>query len=185
MKYDIYFGDGNVRFALGKSGKKPLVIIGVNPSTADAYESDPTITKVEKLASAWDYDGFLMLNLYPVRESNPKNLVGEFDVGLASINSEIVGMLLKEQKPPVIWAAWGNAINLNKEFVVCLKDLAAALKDQNPIWLQCGNLTDEMNPRHPNPRESFVKTFKRGLSEFILKSYLNKRFDQCAKQTRR
>ena len=36
------------RFLLGVKGKRPLVVIGLNPSTTDKEQSDRTITRVRK-----------------------------------------------------------------------------------------------------------------------------------------
>jgi len=46
--YDIYrsTADDACRFALGRSGRRRLVVVGLNPSTATREKSDPTVAKV-------------------------------------------------------------------------------------------------------------------------------------------
>jgi hypothetical protein len=53
---------------------KHVAIIGLNPSTADAFKDDPTIRRVTGFAHAWGYGGFTMLNLFTYRTSQPKEL---------------------------------------------------------------------------------------------------------------
>ena len=74
--YDIYHSDQNDqwRYTLGRSGARPLLVIGLNPSTATQEKLDPTVTRVEKVAQQCEFDGFVMLNLYPVRATDPKDL---------------------------------------------------------------------------------------------------------------
>ena len=79
--YDIYHPDQNNlwRYTLGRSGSKPLLVIGLNPSTATPEKLDPTVTRVEKVAQQSGFDGFVMLNLYPVRATDPKDLSPKAD----------------------------------------------------------------------------------------------------------
>ena len=74
--YDLYEcnEDDSVRFVLGKAGNKKLIVIGLNPNTANKKKSDTTATKVEKVAYSNRFDGFLMINLYPQRGTDPKGL---------------------------------------------------------------------------------------------------------------
>ena len=53
--YDIYNSDQNDqwRYTLGRSGARPLLVIGLNPSTATQEKLDPTVTRVEKVAQQW------------------------------------------------------------------------------------------------------------------------------------
>ena len=173
MKYDIYFGDGSVRFALGRSGKNPLFVIGINPNKADCDESDPTIRKVEKLVSAWKFDGFLMLNLYPVRESMPENLCEGFDGELALINAKIIRMLLCNFKRPSIWAVWGDAFNLRGYFNNCLAQILRETKDLNLEWKKCESLTQSQNPRHPLSGRPHIITERSQLTKFDVEEYLD------------
>ena len=70
--YDIYSNDRNdtLRFTLGKSGSRKLLTVGLNPSTATQETSDTTVAKVEGVAKRTGFDGFVMLNLYPIRSTD-------------------------------------------------------------------------------------------------------------------
>jgi hypothetical protein len=175
VKYNIYFGDENVRFALGRSGNKPLFVIGINPNKANCYKSDPTIRKVEKLVSAWEYDGFLMLNLYPVRESKPENLCERFDDELMLLNEKIVKMLLCNFKRASIWAAWGDAFDVKDYFKNCLDQILRETTGLNLEWNRCESLTNSQNPRHPLGGQPHTITEQSQLTKFDVAEYLTRK----------
>ena len=57
---------GESRFQLKEEGgNNPLVVIGVNPSTATNKKLDFTVTKVMEYAERNDFDSFIILNVYP------------------------------------------------------------------------------------------------------------------------
>ncbi|MDD2721873.1 MAG: DUF1643 domain-containing protein [Gallionella sp.] len=150
--YDIYSSAQNDlwRFTLGKSGKRNLITIGLNPSTATKEKSDTTIAKVEKAARQAGFDGFVMLNLYPVRSSDfnalPLDVNAEaFERNLAEIEAVVVS-----QSKPVVWAAWGESILARKFFVAASKELFVRLEKHGTSWQQFGLLTQSGHPRHPS-----------------------------------
>jgi hypothetical protein len=57
--------DNSARFVLGIDGANPLVCFGLNPSTAEPNNRDPTVTRVHKFARMNGFHGFIMLNGYP------------------------------------------------------------------------------------------------------------------------
>ena len=71
--------DDTWRYTLGKPGKSLLMTIGLNPSTATREKADNTVAKVEKIAQREGFDGFVMLNLYPVRETHYRLLPSTAD----------------------------------------------------------------------------------------------------------
>lgn len=85
---------------------KPCVMfIGLNPSTADETDDDPTLTRCIGYARSWGYGGVCMANLFAYRATEPSDMkaardpVGpENDVWLARLASEA----------GIIIAAWGN-----------------------------------------------------------------------------
>lgn len=51
---------------------KPMIMfIGLNPSKANEYEPDPTITRVIQFSKSMGYGGVYMMNLYAIVDSNP------------------------------------------------------------------------------------------------------------------
>jgi len=66
--------DNKYRYALGTKGKKTLYCFGINPSTATPEKYDPTVTRVKKVALKNGFDSVVMLNIYPLRATNPDDL---------------------------------------------------------------------------------------------------------------
>lgn len=175
MKYDIYFGDHEYRFALGRSGKRPLVVIGINPNKADAFQNDPTIRKIEEQLEVWrEFDGFLMLNLYPIRASKPE-LLNQFEKDLAILNAALIRQLLKGMTKPVVWAAWGDNFDCNPFLNYCLREIQNATIDLAICWCQCEKPTENKNPRHPIGGRPHVITAKSVLSDFDVWNYLRRK----------
>lgn len=152
MRYDIYLNnpDNSVRFLLGKSGKKELVVFGVNPSTADQNTPDPTITKVERFAIKLGFDGFIMINVYPLRATFPADLPVINDEYLCRQNIEVIQSCFRHRPKLPIWAAWGNAIDVRSYLFQCLAEINEMLKPLKPEWFCFGGPTRSGNPRHPS-----------------------------------
>lgn len=70
---------GKYRYQLWRiwdANKPKVLFIMHNPSTADAYEDDPTIRRCIGFAKSWGYGGIYIGNLSPYRATNPKYLNG-------------------------------------------------------------------------------------------------------------
>jgi hypothetical protein len=88
--------DNSSRFVLGEIGKGPLICIGVNPSTAEPEELDKTSIVIKALAYNNDFDGWIMINLYPQRETDISKLHSILDVELHKKNLEVITSILEE-----------------------------------------------------------------------------------------
>ena len=67
----------NYRYALWRiwDKEKPLVMfIGLNPSTANESDNDPTIRRVMSMAKSWGYGGVYMMNCFAYISTDPKLL---------------------------------------------------------------------------------------------------------------
>jgi len=152
MKYEniIMKGDTNcVRYLLEKKGDKMLFFIGINPSTANEENPDPTIKRVMGFAESNACDGFAMLNLYPQRSTNPNSLHKESCPELHSQNLTIYKELFVNTRNPIVVVAFGNNICIRKFLKDCLRDIAKVLSPYHPQWKRIGELTCKGNPRHP------------------------------------
>lgn len=55
-----------------KSTKGYIMFIGLNPSTADETKDDPTIRRCLGYCRSWGYIGFVMVNLFAFRATEPE-----------------------------------------------------------------------------------------------------------------
>ena len=65
---------GEYRYILGTRGERPLICVGVNPSTAAPGDLDPTLKSVERVALHNGYDSFIMFNVYAQRATRPEDM---------------------------------------------------------------------------------------------------------------
>lgn len=142
--------DDTWRYTLGKPGKSLLLTIGLNPSYAAREKSDNTVTKVEEAAKQNGFDGFVMLNLYPVRATDYRSLPSKADQEAFNRNLEKIEELVASQPKPVIWAAWGNSIKHHPYFVEARDELFTRLAKYGVKWVRFGELTAKGHPRHPS-----------------------------------
>ena len=96
------------RYALWRSWdehKPYAMIIGLNPSTADEVEDDPTLIRCINFAKSWGYGGVCMTNLFAYRATDPNDMKAAADPVGAS-NNRWLTRLAKEAG--IVVAAWGN-----------------------------------------------------------------------------
>lgn len=96
------------RFALWRiwDDSKPYVMfIGLNPSTADETEDDPTLTRCINYAKSWGYGGVCMANLFSFRATEPEDMLAVTDP-IGQGNDE--WLIKLSGKAGLVVAAWGN-----------------------------------------------------------------------------
>ena len=150
--YDIYSNAQNDRwrFTLGKSAKGKLLTIGLNPSTATQEKADVTVAKVEVAARSNGFEGFVMLNLYPVRSTDYRLLPRVPNRKAFQANLERIEAVVASESEPVIWAAWGASIAHHSYFIEARDALFERLGRYKVKWLRFGELTAGGHPRHPS-----------------------------------
>jgi len=96
------------RYALWRIWKPELpmvMFIGLNPSTADAVQDDPTLRRCMNFAKSWGYGAVCMSNLFAYRATEPKDLLRTKDpIGIE--NDQWLAKLAEDAS--LIVAAWGN-----------------------------------------------------------------------------
>ncbi|RLD38696.1 MAG: hypothetical protein DRI97_13435 [Bacteroidetes bacterium] len=96
------------RFALWRTWDESTpyaLIIGLNPSTADEVENDPTISRCINFAKEWGYGGLCMANLFAYRATKPTELL-KADYPVGTDNNKWLQELAGAAGIAV--AAWGN-----------------------------------------------------------------------------
>lgn len=140
--------DNKYRYVLGEKGDNPLVCIGVNPSTAEPEKLDPTLRNVKAWSKRLGYDGWIMVNLYPQRATNPNDLHDKKDLAIKCANQDAIEKHFDSRKSPMtVWAAWGTLIEKRAYLKECLKYFAEYLGADN--WIAIGPPSVKGHPHHP------------------------------------
>jgi len=140
--------DNKTRFVLGEKGSKPLVCFGVNSSTAEPDDLDPTLTIVRNQSVAKKFKGWIMLNLYPQRATNPEDMDQELDRSAHKKNLDCIKKIFLEHPNATIWAAWGCNITRRVYLKRCLKEIVS-LVPRSTKWVRKGRLVGGRHPHHP------------------------------------
>ena len=137
------------RYILGTRGKKPLICIGINPSTAAPDALDPTLQSVERIAHSNGYDSFLMFNVYAQRATRTDDMEKECNLLLHEENRKAFRYLLSLSDEPAVWAAWGNIIMKRDYLMNCMRDFLEDGKAVGAKWYTAGPLLKSGHPHHP------------------------------------
>ena len=137
------------RYILGTRGKKPLICIGINPSTAQPGDLDNTLKSVERIAIGNGFDSFIMFNVYAQRATDPDTMERICNVRLHKENLEAFRYVLSVSSEPVVWAAWGTIIEKRDYLKQCLLDMVNIGKEYNAKWCCAGAVSKKGHPHHP------------------------------------
>ena len=157
------------RYILGTRGKRPLICIGINPSTAAPDALDPTLQSVERIAHSNGYDSFLMFNVYAQRATRPDDMERRCNTALHEENRKAFRYLLSLCEEPAVWAAWGNIIMKRDYLMDCMRDFVADGEAVGAKWYTAGPLLKSGHPHHP----LYLKRDTQ-LLDFDVKTYLQK-----------
>ncbi|GMO45237.1 MAG: hypothetical protein Pg6C_07230 [Treponemataceae bacterium] len=170
--------DDTYRYALGKeaTGKKPLLWLCVNPSTAKLVQSanppyieyDRTVTRIENISKLHGYDSWVMLNIYSQRATEPVKLVTDGnEVGKAhEKNIETIKAIITDNSTVV--AAWGGGAIAERAYLGrYLQSIATKIQQRKIQWCCLGDLTKEGHPRHPSRVAANT-----GLADFDFADYI-------------
>ena len=148
----IYVPDfySEYRYILGTRGNKPLIAIGINPSTAAPDDLDNTLKSVERIALSNGYDSFIMFNVYAQRATDPKHMEKTFNEDLHRENMKAFDYVLSLSPEPHVWAAWGTIINMRPYLPMCVQDMIRIGEEHGARWFTCGERSKKGgHPHHP------------------------------------
>ncbi len=137
------------RYILGTRGEKPLICIGINPSTARPDDLDNTLKSVERIALGNGYDSFLMFNVYAQRATDPDTMERVCNPRLHHENMEAFRYILSLSPAPAVWAAWGSIIEKRKYLPQCVRDMLEIGREYGASWYCAGAVTKKGHPHHP------------------------------------
>lgn len=161
--------DDTARFVLGEVGDgKPLICFGVNPSTASPLKLDTTISKLRKFSKVLGYDGWIMLNLYPQRATDPKKMHIKAKDEFTKENLKCIKQIIEEYQPTHIWASWGELLECRDYLIVNLKEISDVCLESKVNFMHLGELTKKGHPRHPS-RLAYASK----ICDFDIRNYIN------------
>ena len=137
------------RYILGTRGKKPLICIGINPSTAQPDRLDNTLKSVERIALGNGFDSFIMFNVYAQRATNPDAMEKICNPLLHRENLEAFRYVLSISDTPAVWAAWGAVTEKRSYLADRLRDMLAVGQEYGAKWYCAGAITKKGHPHHP------------------------------------
>ena len=137
------------RYILGTRGARPLICIGINPSTARPDHLDPTLQSVERIALGNGFDSFIMLNLCAQRATDPNDMAQDYPEVLRGGNLDAFRYALGLGPEPTVWAAWGTMIEKRPYLNGLLREMAEAAVPFSAKWVTFGKRSRQGHPHHP------------------------------------
>lgn len=136
------------RFRLWRTwgtGGRIVVWIMLNPSTADEHVLDQTLRKVETFSRMWGFDGFVVVNVFSLRSTDPSALYNEpgFNAEWAAdYNYRTIGQQARDAAAVVV--GWGTEEIAQEK----AKTIAFILKELG-IRAKCLGINKDGSPKHP------------------------------------
>ena len=142
---------GEYRYILGTRGERPLICVGVNPSTAAPGGLDNTLKSVERVALHNGYDSFIMFNVYAQRATRPEDMERTCNAALHAENMRAFDYALSLDRAgaPAVWAAWGAVVEKRDYLPRCVRDMIAVGARRGARWFSAGKRTKAGHPHHP------------------------------------
>ena len=128
------------RYALWRrwSDAPAVLFIGLNPSTADATQDDPTIRRCLRFAKAWGHGALYMGNLFAFRATDPRELMAAADPVGPETDAWLRHLALDSGLIVAAWGAHGD-----------YRGRAAVVAEALPMHVHCLGRTKDGQPRHP------------------------------------
>jgi len=128
-------------FRQWKKGRRFAAFIGLNPSTADEVNNDPTVTRCINYAKRWDYDGMWMLNAFAFRSTSPK-LLKLTKEPIGPDNDFWIKRIVNHKTVKLVLCCWGT----HAEFKGRCYEVAGYIPSDKAM---CLKLTKAGHPYHP------------------------------------
>jgi hypothetical protein len=128
------------RYVLERSWAPELptvMFIGLNPSTADGREDDPTVRRCIGFAMRWGFGALVLTNLFGYRTTDPRKLTLVGDP-VGPRNDRCIDEAV--QRSDLLVAAWGTRGGYQD------RDRSVSARIEN---LKCLGTTKSGHPRHP------------------------------------
>ncbi len=122
----VFSAKRTFRYALWRnwdSSRPKIVFVGLNPSTADEDQDDPTIRRCISFAHTWGYGGVLVGNLFAFRATRPADLKkAPMPIGRDN-NKWLDSMIVVSGRVLACWGNHGSHLSQDRLFVDRYPDL--------------------------------------------------------------
>lgn len=132
-----------------------LVAIGMNPSTADAFDPDPTVTRELGFARAWGCSLYSKGNLYGHRDPKPVRMWSEHRAGRDIVgphNDDVIRTMLTmlARDGGVALACWGRMHSRGDKAMQAMRVLTVCrIAREVGVQWQCLGKNADGSPKHP------------------------------------
>ena len=118
-----------------------IMWVGLNPSTADEQQLDPTLRRIRGFSQAWGFTSFVMTNLFAFRATDPAVMKRAKDP-VGPLND----ILLKTTAASceIVVACWG----MHGRHLGRAAQVERLMREHGRV-LQCLGTTSAGDPRHP------------------------------------
>lgn len=129
-----------------------VLVIGLNPSTADHEKDDPTIRRCVQFAKDWGMNTLFMANLFAYRATNPVHMK-QVDEPIGPDNDKVLVTLAG--KADLVVAAWGRHGSFKQRDIAVLDLLSES-------HVECLGVNIDGSPKHPLylPKTSRLRPYR-------------------------
>ena len=145
----VFSGCGTYRYLLERhwtAGNGAVGFVMLNPSTADAYEDDPTIRRCVGFAKSWGFRSLYVANLFAWRATDPAILPKDIERAKGPRRDFFLRQLATQCH--TVCAAWGNSLPGFADRSFLYSSLCEATDSIGSV-AKCLGTTKSGQPRHP------------------------------------
>lgn len=115
----------------------PVMFVGLNPSTADEQQDDPTVRRCVGFVRKWNFGGLILVNLFAYRSTDPAGLL-EIDDPVGPENDKhILTSAHAAGRVVLAWGTKGSFLDRDQHVISLLPDA------------HCLGVTKNGHPKHP------------------------------------
>lgn len=130
------------RYSLWRCWQKDaprITFVMLNPSTADEFKNDPTITRCINFSKYWGFGSLEVVNLFAYRATNPDDLLNVADPVGDDNDTYILEALNRSEIVILAWGTKGSFLNRDNEVLELVSRY-----DLNVL-----GMSKEGHPKHP------------------------------------
>lgn len=133
-----------------------VAFVGLNPSTADAKQDDPTIRRCRGFAASHGFGAFTMLNLWAFRATDPKNLPTSI-TNEEEINADTIARVSSGVSRVVaVWGSHPKAAIRRSAILPLVAEwwhlgLTKGGEPRHPLYLPNTSQMQRWSPKEPRP----------------------------------